>query len=55
MLDRITTDLAMAGVTPQGLKLIEVAPGVARAQVQAKTGGPRIPSRSPPWRMIRLS
>jgi 3-oxoacid CoA-transferase subunit B len=27
-------------VTPQGLKVVEVAPGVSREELQAKTGVP---------------
>ena len=38
VVDRIITDLAVMDVTPQGLKLMELAPGVTREQVQAKTG-----------------
>ena len=38
VVDRIITDLAVMDVTPEGLKLIELAPGVTREQLQAKTG-----------------
>ena len=38
VVDRIITDLAVMDITPQGLKLTELAPGVTREQVQAKTG-----------------
>ncbi len=38
VVDRIITDLAVMDVTPQGLKVIELAPGVTREQLQAKTG-----------------
>ncbi|MDH1336651.1 CoA transferase subunit B [Comamonas thiooxydans] len=40
VVDRIITDLAVMDVTPQGLKLIELADGVTREQVQARTGVP---------------
>jgi 3-oxoacid CoA-transferase subunit B len=35
---RIITDLAVMDVTPEGLKLVELAPGVTREFVQSKTG-----------------
>ncbi len=38
VVDRIITDLAVMDVTPEGLKVIEMAPGVAREALQAKTG-----------------
>ena len=38
VVDRIITDLAVMDVTPQGLKVIELAPGVSREALQAKTG-----------------
>ena len=38
VVDRIITDLAVMDVTPQGLKVLEMAPGVTREQLQAKTG-----------------
>ena len=38
MVDRIITDLAVMDVTPQGLKVIELAPGVTTQALQAKTG-----------------
>ena len=38
VVDRIITDLAVMDVTPQGLKLVELAPGVTREALQAKTG-----------------
>ena len=38
VVDRIITDLGVFDVTPEGLKLIELAPGVEFAEVQEKTG-----------------
>ena len=38
VVDRIITDLAVMDVTPEGLKLVELADGVTREFVQAKTG-----------------
>src|SRR5574343_802945 len=38
VVDRIITDLGVRDVTPHGLKLVELAPGVTREAVQAKTG-----------------
>ena len=38
VVDRIITDLAVMDVTPQGLKVVEMAPGVTRDHLQAKTG-----------------
>ncbi|MBE7418300.1 MAG: CoA transferase subunit B [Ideonella sp.] len=38
VVDRIITDLAVLDVTPQGLKLVELAPGVTREELQSKTG-----------------
>jgi len=40
VVNRIVTDLCVLDVTPAGLKLVEVAPGVTREEVQAKTGVP---------------
>ncbi|TDM06214.1 MAG: succinyl-CoA--3-ketoacid-CoA transferase [Ideonella sp. MAG2] len=40
VVNRIITDLAVLDVTPQGLKLVELAPGVTREELQAKTGVP---------------
>ena len=42
VVNRIITDLAVMDVTPEGLKLVELADGVSREQVQAKTGVPLI-------------
>jgi 3-oxoacid CoA-transferase subunit B len=38
VVDRIITDLAVMDVTPHGLKVVELAPGVTREEVQSKTG-----------------
>ena len=40
VVNRIITDLCVLDVTPQGLKLVELAPGVTREQVQERTGAP---------------
>jgi 3-oxoacid CoA-transferase subunit B len=40
VVDRIITDLAVIDVTPHGLKVVELAPGVTFEDVQAKTGAP---------------
>jgi 3-oxoacid CoA-transferase subunit B len=40
VVDRIITDLAVIDVTPHGLKVVEMAPGVTRAELQSKTGVP---------------
>ena len=38
VVDRIITDLAVMDVTPEGLKVVELAPGVTFETLQAKTG-----------------
>jgi len=40
VVNRIITDLAVMDVTPQGLKVVEMAPGVTREELQSKTGVP---------------
>ena len=40
VVDRIITDLAVMDVTPQGLKVLELAPGVTFELLQSKTGVP---------------
>ena len=42
VVDRINTDLGVMDVTPAGLKLVELAPGVSREAMQAKTGVPLV-------------
>src|SRR3546814_11124953 len=47
VVDRIITDLAVIDVTPDGLQVREIAPGVTVADQQDKTGCPlRAPSPS---------
>ena len=38
VVDRIITDLGVMDVTPHGIKVVEMAPGVTREEMQAKTG-----------------
>jgi 3-oxoacid CoA-transferase subunit B len=38
VIDRIITDLAVMDVTPKGLEVVEMAPGVTREELQSKTG-----------------
>ena len=38
VVDRIITDLAVMDVTPEGLKVVEMAPGVTLESLQSKTG-----------------
>ena len=40
VVDRIITDLAVLDVTPHGLRVVELAPGVTREELQSKTGVP---------------
>ena len=40
VVDRIITDLAVLDVTPHGLKVVELAPGVTMEELQSKTGVP---------------
>ena len=38
VVNRIITDLAVLDVTPQGLKVVELAPDVTLEELQSKTG-----------------
>jgi 3-oxoacid CoA-transferase subunit B len=38
VVDRIITDLAVMDVVPEGLKVVELAPGVSFDTLQSKTG-----------------
>jgi 3-oxoacid CoA-transferase subunit B len=38
VVNRLITDLAVMDVTPKGLKVVEIAPGVTHEELQAKTG-----------------
>jgi len=40
VVDRIITDLAVMDITPHGLRVVEMAPGVTREDLQQKTGVP---------------
>jgi 3-oxoacid CoA-transferase subunit B len=40
VVDRIITDLAVMDITPHGLRVVEMAPGVTREELQSKTGVP---------------
>src|SRR5690606_32252359 len=40
VVDEIITDLGVLQVTPEGLRLVELAPGVTVEEVRAKTGCP---------------
>lgn len=40
VVDRIITNLGVFDITPRGLECVEIAPGVERAEISAKTGCP---------------
>jgi len=40
VINRIITDLGVLDITPRGLKLVELAPGVTKEEIQAKTSAP---------------
>jgi 3-oxoacid CoA-transferase subunit B len=40
VINRIITDLGVLDITPKGLKLAELAPGVTKEEIIAKTGAP---------------
>jgi 3-oxoacid CoA-transferase subunit B len=40
VVDRIITDLAVMDVTPEGLRVVEMAPGVSAEELRSKTGVP---------------
>ena len=44
VVSRVFTDLAVIDVTPQGLRLLELAPGVTLQEVRDKTGAPIQPT-----------
>jgi len=40
VVDRIITDLAVMDITPHGIKVVQLAPGVSMQELQSKTGVP---------------
>ena len=40
VINRFITDLGVLDITPKGLKLLELAPGVTKEEIVAKTGAP---------------
>ena len=48
VVDRIYTDLAVIDITPAGFQIVELAPGVPFAHVQAMTGAPLSPPPASP-------
>jgi 3-oxoadipate CoA-transferase beta subunit len=46
VVNRVYTDLAVIEVTPEGFRLVELAPGVDLAMLRARTGAPVLPPAS---------
>ena len=46
VVDRIYSDLAVIDVTPEGFRVVELAPGVAFETVQERTGAPLLPAQT---------
>ncbi|WP_369173372.1 CoA transferase subunit B [Streptomyces sp. R28] len=46
---RVITDLGVLDVTPDGLALVETAPGVTVDEIAARTGAPLLPNRNSAW------
>lgn len=44
IVDRVYTDLAVVDVTPEGFRLVELAPGWTHAEVAERTGAPLLPA-----------
>jgi 3-oxoacid CoA-transferase subunit B len=45
VVDRIITDLGVLDVTPDGLKLVELAPGIQESELRARTAAPIVQER----------
>ena len=43
VVSRIFTDLAVVDVTPEGFRVVELAPGITFEEVESKTGAPILP------------
>jgi 3-oxoacid CoA-transferase B subunit len=43
VVSRIFTDLAVVDVTPDGFRVVELAPGIDFEEVESKTGAPILP------------